>query len=170
MESFRRVRARRQSRTRLIVVGDGPLRGHYERLAHGDPDIVFIGSVRDERPGYYAHSDVYACPTTRASFGITLLEAMACATPIVCSDLPGFRNVVTAGHEALLVPGDDPTALGDALLRMLDDPELRARCSAAGRASALRFAWSHIAGEVLAVYDRVTAVAAVSTPHWRRRR
>jgi phosphatidylinositol alpha-mannosyltransferase len=164
MESFRRVRLRRQMRTRLIIVGDGPLRGHYERLAKGDPDIVFIGAVRDERPGYYAHSAVYACPTTRASFGITLLEAMACATPIVCSDLPGFRNVVTPGHEALLVPCDDHAALDEALLRMLDDPALRARCAAAGRASAQRFAWPHITDEVLAVYDRVTANAAAKTP------
>jgi phosphatidylinositol alpha-mannosyltransferase len=161
MESFRRIRARRRGRTRLVVAGDGPLRGHYERLAHGDPDIVFVGTVRDDRPGYYAHSDVYACPTTRASFGITLLEAMACGTPIVCSDLPGFRNVVKPDREALLVPCDGDAALDAALLRMLDDPVLRARCGAAGRESAQRFAWPRVTDEVLAVYDRVTANAHV---------
>ena len=77
----------------------------------------FVGSVLEGRPSYYAHSTVYACPTTKASFGITLLEAMACETPIVCSDILGFRDVVKHGREALMVPSGDRGAIADGLVR-----------------------------------------------------
>ena len=152
----------RQPNARLVVVGDGPLRGHYERLAAGNPNIVFVGAVTDERPGYYAHADVYACPTTKASFGITLLEAMACATPIVCSDIVGFRDVVTHGREALLVPVDDADALATALGRVLSDCALHDRLGAAGRARAAQYAWPAVTDQIVGVYERVRALAAIT--------
>src|SRR6185436_11352989 len=79
IEAFRRVKGKQRD-ARLVVVGDGPLRNHYYKQARGLDDVVFVGSVLKERPSYYANSSVYACPTTKASFGITLLEAMACQT------------------------------------------------------------------------------------------
>ena len=100
IESFKKVRSRHRE-AQLVVVGDGPLRKHYYRAAGGDPDISFVGSVLGSRPSYYAHSAIYACPTTKASFGITLLESMACETPVVCSDILGFRDVVKHEREAL---------------------------------------------------------------------
>src|SRR6478736_224991 len=102
IDSFRKVKGKGRP-AQLVVVGDGPLRKHYYRAAGGDPDITFVGSVLGERPGYYAHSAMYACPTTKASFGITLLESMACETPVVCSDIYGFRDVVKHEREALMV-------------------------------------------------------------------
>src|SRR5574341_257445 len=85
-------------RAQLTVVGDGPLRAHYRRLAQPLGDRVkFVGQVYHERRDYYATSDLYRCPTRRASFGITLLEAMACGRPIVASDIIGFREQVGAG-------------------------------------------------------------------------
>lgn len=161
IRAFRRVRAPAR-RARLVVVGDGPLRRYYRRLAHGDPDIIFVGAVLDGRAGYYAHSDAYACPTTRASFGITLLEAMACGTAVVCSDIEGFRDVVTSGREAVMTPCGDVAALAGALARLLDDDALRARMGAAGRETALRYSWPDVAERVLAVYARVLGLAAAA--------
>ncbi|HMI43185.1 MAG TPA: glycosyltransferase family 4 protein, partial [Gemmatimonadaceae bacterium] len=126
IESFQKVRGRNRE-AQLVVVGDGPLRRHYYRAAGGDPDITFVGSVLGGRPGYYAHSAMYACPTTKASFGITLLESMACETPVVCSDIYGFRDVVKHEREALMVHCGDRDDLADALVRLLDDETLRAR-------------------------------------------
>jgi glycosyltransferase involved in cell wall biosynthesis len=113
------------------------------------------------RPGLYAHADVYACPTTGgASFGITLLEAMACRTPIVCSDLAGFRSVVTHDREAVLVPRGQPAALADALARVLGDAALRVRLGAAGRAHVVtHFSWSRVAEAVLGLYEGILARA-----------
>jgi glycosyltransferase involved in cell wall biosynthesis len=145
-----------------VVAGDGPLRPYYERRAGGDPDIIFVGRVFEERAGYYAHSDVYACPSTKASFGITLLEAMACGTPIVCSDADGFRDVVVDGREALIVPKRDPDALASALVRLLEDDALRARLGSEGRQRAMQYHWSRVAGQVLDVYAQLLGLRAAA--------
>ena len=154
IESFRRVKSQ-QHEARLVVVGDGPLRDHYYAQAKGVKDIKFVGAVLEGRPSYYAHSTVYACPTTKASFGITLLEAMACQTPIVCSDIHGFRDVVKNGREALMVPCGDRDAIADALVQVLDDPSLANRLGTTGRANSLDYSWANVTSQVLDVYHSV---------------
>ncbi|PYP54572.1 MAG: hypothetical protein DMD39_00765 [Gemmatimonadetes bacterium] len=154
IESFQKIRGRNRE-AQLVVVGDGPLRKHYYRAAGGDPDITFVGSVLGERPGYYAHSAMYACPTTKASFGITLLESMACETPVVCSDIYGFRDVVRHEREALMVHCGDRDDLADALVRLLDDETLRARLGKRGRQEAEQYSWTRVTEAVLDIYTAV---------------
>ncbi|HUQ18285.1 MAG TPA: glycosyltransferase family 4 protein [Gemmatimonadaceae bacterium] len=154
IESFKKVRGRNRE-AQLVVVGDGPLRNHYYKAAGGDPDITFVGSVLDSRPSYYAHSAIYACPTTKASFGITLLESMACETPIVCSDILGFRDVVKHEREALMFHCGDREALADSLVRLLDDETLRARLGKVGRQQAQVYGWGNVTEAVLDVYSAV---------------
>lgn len=161
IDAFRRVRGPRRP-ARLVVAGDGPLRPYYERRAGGDPDIAFVGKVFEERAGYYAHCDVYACPSTKASFGITLLEAMACGTPIVCSDAEGFRDVVANGREALIVPMREPDALADSLALVLEDDALRARLGAEGRQRAMQYAWPRVADQILDLYAQVLGLKAAA--------
>jgi phosphatidylinositol alpha-mannosyltransferase len=82
-----------------------------------------------------------------------LLEAMAAETPIVASDLPGYRNVVGNGDPAaLLVAPGDPVALGRALLRVLEDPDLAASLSAAGDARAAAFSMDRLAERYVSLY------------------
>jgi phosphatidylinositol alpha-mannosyltransferase len=159
METFRKVRGP-QREAQLVVVGGGPLADHYRRLAKNDPDITFVGPVLEGRPGYYANSSVYACPTTKASFGITLLESMACATPIVCSDILGFRDVVRNEREALMVPQGNADALADGLVRLLDDETLRARLGTVGREIAQGYAWPRVTEQVLDVYADILGLVA----------
>jgi phosphatidylinositol alpha-mannosyltransferase len=154
IHAFKRVRGRNR-KAQLVVVGDGPLRKHYFRAAGNDPDITFVGAVLDGRPGYYAHSAIYACPTTKASFGITLLESMACETPIVCSDILGFRDVVKHEREALMTHQSDRGALADALVRLLDDDALRARLGKVGRDRAELYSWPTVTATILDVYAAV---------------
>jgi phosphatidylinositol alpha-mannosyltransferase len=157
IDSFRRVKGRgnRGRQARLVVVGDGPLREHYYKQANGDKDITFVGAVLEGRPSYYAHSSVYACPTTKASFGITLLESMACETPVVCSDILGFRDVVVDGREALMVPCGDRDALADQLVRVLDDEGLAIQLGTTGRQNSLEYSWARVTSRVLDVYQNV---------------
>jgi phosphatidylinositol alpha-mannosyltransferase len=157
--AFKRLKARGR-RAQLLVVGDGPLRALYRRQAGGDPDIVFAGPVLHGRPAYYTHSTLYACPTTKASFGITLLEAMACQLPIVCSDILGFRDVVQHGREALMVPRGDPDALAKAIARLLDDAGARDRLGRTGRERSLSYDWRNVASAVLHVYHDVLRTTA----------
>lgn len=158
IDAFKRVKGRGR-RAQLVIVGDGPLRNHYSRQAGRDPDITFAGAVLDGRPSYYAHSAMYACPTTKASFGITLLESMACQTPIVCSDILGFRDVVMHGREALMVPCGDRDALANGLVHLLDDERLRTRLGQTGRARALEYDWRQVTASILEVYRDVLAPA-----------
>ncbi len=161
IQAFKKVKGRNRE-AQVVVVGDGPLRNHYYKAAAGDPDITFVGAVLGSRPGYYAHSSIYACPTTKASFGITLLESMACETPIVCSDILGFRDVVKHEREALMFRCGDVNALADDIVRLLDDETLRARLGKTGRQNAQRYGWPSVTSAILDVYtaalghDRVT--------------
>jgi phosphatidylinositol alpha-mannosyltransferase len=123
---------------------------------------LFTGALREERAGYYAGATVYACPTTRASFGITLLESMACATPIVCSDIAGFRDVVQDGREAVFTAVDEPTELADSLVRLLDDEALCRRLGRAGTETAARYAWPSVAERVLGVYAGVLGLGVAA--------
>ena len=161
IDSFRRVKGKGRQ-AQLVVVGDGPLREHYYKQANGDPDITFVGAVLEGRPSYYAHSSVYACPTTKASFGITLLESMACETPIVCSDILGFQDVVVNGREALMTPCGDRDALADALVQLLDDEGLRIQLGTSGRHESMKYSWPRVTSQVLEVYHTVMGRVAIS--------
>jgi phosphatidylinositol alpha-mannosyltransferase len=142
----------------LTVVGDGPLRGMYERRARRLGDRVrFVGRIYAERAEYYGTSDLYLCPTNKASFGITLLEAMACATPMIVSDITGFRELVEQGPEAVLVPKGSPAAWAKAAIELLDDPARRARMGTAGLAKAQLYSWDVLADRVLDAYRRAGA-------------
>jgi len=141
---------------RLTIAGDGPLRRLYQRLAAPvGRHVSFIGSVNGNRPVFYSRADLYLCPTTKASFGITLLEAMACATPMVVSDITGFRELVSGGDEAVLVPKNDSGAWAETIVSLLHDDRRRERMGSAGLSKAERFAWPRVAAEVTAVYRSV---------------
>ena len=145
----------RHPQARLTVVGDGPWRARVERTARSlGSSVHFAGFVNGERPAYYRNADVYLCPTRRASFGVTLLEAMACGTPMVVSDLPAFRDV--AGSHAEFVAPRDAAAWGRAVNGLLENRERRVALMKEGRRVAERHAWPLVAQRVLAVYKRVT--------------
>jgi phosphatidylinositol alpha-mannosyltransferase len=147
----------RYPETRLVVAGDGPLRPAYERLARPVArHVEFLGRVNGDRPEVYGSADLYLCPTTKASFGITLLEAMACGTPLAVSDITGFRELVDGGTEAVLVPKNDPAAWARAAIELIGDPARRTAMRAAGLAKAERYSWPRVAQQVFSVYERVT--------------
>jgi hypothetical protein len=92
---------------------------------------------------------VYASPATGGeSFGIVLLEAMAAGTPIVCSDIHGYKGVVRRGREGLLVPPRAPRELAIAIDRLLRDPALREQMGAAGQERAEDFSWPRVTAKV----------------------
>src|SRR6059036_3699253 len=151
----------RYPRALLTVAGDGPWRGYYERRARElGASVRFAGKVFEDRPDYYGSADLYLCPTHIASFGVTLLEAMACGTPMVVADNHGYRSVVDWGAEAVILPKDDPAAWAETAIALLADPERRRGMSEAGLAKAARFAWPRIARQELAVYERVLGRSA----------
>jgi phosphatidylinositol alpha-mannosyltransferase len=151
----------RQPNARLVVVGRGrPLEG-YRRFAArqgwSPEDVVFAGYVSSEDlPRYYQSCDVFCAPNTgQESFGIVLLEAMAAGAPIVASDIPGYRDVVSDGVQGLLVEPQNPGAVADAICRLLGNPELRANMRRVGQEKAQQYDWPRVATLVLDYYFEV---------------
>lgn len=87
------------------------------------------------------------------SFGMVLTEAFASGTPVVASDIAGYRDVVRDGTDGLLVPAADAVALGEALRALALDSERRERMSAAAREGAERFSWPTVAAELVDAYE-----------------
>ena len=146
----------RYPQAELTVVGDGPLRGYYEHQTRGlKKSVRFVGQIYRERPAYYGESDLYLCPTDKASFGITLLEAMACGTPMIVSDVPGFRELVDGGSEAVLVPPGNSAAWADTVVGLLEDPARRAVMGQAGLDKVTHYSWEVVAERVMGVYRTV---------------
>lgn len=147
-----RILRKTGSQTRLLVVGSGPQEREARRYVatRGLQSVEFLGRVSDaQKAQLFRTADVFASPATGGeSFGIVLLEAMAAGTPIVCSDIHGYKGVVRRGREGLLVPPRDPKELALAIHRLLDDPTLRREMGAAGQARAEEFSWPRVTAKV----------------------
>jgi len=153
------ARPKSNSRLRLVIVGDGPRRSAYEALVdHRCRDsVLFLGSVSgDLLPRYFTSAHVFCSPATgNESFGIVLLEAMASGVPVVASDIPGYRTVVTNGEEGFLTKPRDSEALARTILLLLNDGRLREDMGAKGRKKALTYSWDNIAGQIEQYYFEV---------------
>jgi phosphatidylinositol alpha-mannosyltransferase len=134
-------------------------------LLAGREGITILGKVDDEaKVRALRAADVLAAPSLGGeSFGMVLTEAFAAGTPVVASDIPGYAGVVRDGHDGVLVPRGDAAALGQALRDLALDPARRARLGANAFASAGRYSWPRIAGEVLEAYDDAIAVGEPAT-------
>lgn len=142
---------------RVWVVGEGPDTDALRARHAGDDRIEWLGRVDDvEKRRRMVAADVFCTPALRGeSFGIVLLEAMAAGTPVVASDIDGYRNVATAGVDACLVPPGDPEALGSAIGAVLGDGRLASSLVAGGQARAEAFSMQHLAERYVQLYDGI---------------
>jgi phosphatidylinositol alpha-mannosyltransferase len=144
-------------KAKLVVGGSGPEERACRALARNlGVDATFLGRMADQDvPGLYRAADVYCAPGLGGeSFGIVLVEAMAAGTPVVCSELDGFKAV--AGGAARFVPPGDAGLLADALRDVLEDEDARALMIKSGERLAGAFDWRRLVGGVEAIYERAT--------------
>ncbi len=139
-----------------------------EEVAHmtlDDRAISALGKVSEARKlAELARADVLCSPSLGGeSFGMVITEGLAAGTPVLASDIPGYRDVLRDGIDGQLVPAGDPLALAEALRTLALEPERRARMALAARERAERFAWPHVAAEVLDCYEQALAVGEPST-------
>jgi phosphatidylinositol alpha-mannosyltransferase len=139
-----------------------------EEVAHmmlDDRGVRALGKLSEERKlAELARAEVLCAPSLHGeSFGMVLTEAFAAATPVVASEIPGYRDVVRDGTDGLLVPPGDALALAESLRRLALDERLRSSMARAARERAERFAWPQIAAEVLDSYEQARAVGSPVT-------
>ncbi len=156
LEAMRQV-----SDAQLVIVGIGPMEREWKTLAVAlgvSERVVFAGEISDAKlPAYYAATDIFVLPASERSeaYGLVQLEAMASGKPTVCTELGTGTSYVTVNEQTgLVVPPRDPHALAAAINRLIDDPGLRARMGAAGRARVLQeFTIEKMVDRVMAIYQ-----------------
>jgi N-acetyl-alpha-D-glucosaminyl L-malate synthase BshA len=139
----------------LVMVGDGPERPAAEdeaRLLGVIDSVFFLGKIETVAP-LLAEADVFLLPTSRESFGLSALEAMASSVPVIGSDAGGLPEVVTNGVTGLLYPAGDVDSMAAGTLGILTNPERQAAMGAAGAADArARFALDPIVSQYEDMY------------------
>jgi len=157
LEAFNRL-AKEESDLCLVLVGrrgwkEEPVFERIESLGLSGR-VVWTGFLpREDLPVVYSMALVCAYLSIYEGFGLPVLEAMACGTPVVASDIPVFREW-TAGA-AVLVPPDDPGQVANQLHRMLNSQETRQRLSESGLRLASELTWERTAHAALEVYHQV---------------
>jgi phosphatidylinositol alpha-mannosyltransferase len=143
---------------RLTVAG--PTAEEVEPLLLEREGIEIVGQVGDDdKWRLLGEADLLCAPSLGGeSFGMVLTEAFASGTPVVASDIAGYRDVVRDGKDGVLVPVGDAVALGETLLELASDPKRRVAMSEAALERAERFAWPNVAREVESVYEEALGV------------
>ena len=142
----------------LTVIG--PTADELSPLLVDPRGVTALGKVDEAtKQGVLEAADVLAAPSLGGeSFGMVLTEAFAAGTPVIASDIAGYRDVVRDGVDGLLVPVGDAQALAEALRDLYDEPERRTAMAQAAAVDVERFAWPRVAAEVLEAYDDAIAV------------
>jgi phosphatidylinositol alpha-mannosyltransferase len=145
--------------TELTVIG--PSREELAPLMIDDRGVRVLGKVDDASKHLELQAaDVLCAPSLRGeSFGMVLTEAFAAGTTVVASDIAGYRDVVTDGVDGVLVPRGDAQALAEVLRDLWEEPTRRAELARHAAEHVERFAWPHVAGEVMSAYEE-----AIATP------
>ncbi|HLX21303.1 MAG TPA: glycosyltransferase family 4 protein [Gaiellaceae bacterium] len=152
---------RRRTGVELRVIGADPLRVRLlmRRLGVSDDGVEVLGFLDQDTftVELLAAKALVAPSLGGESFGMVLTRAFACATPVVASDIPGYRDVMTPETAVAFLPGDE-RALADTVVALLADEPRRQAMGTAGRALAQeRYAWDEIAARLVGIYESAAA-------------
>jgi glycosyltransferase involved in cell wall biosynthesis len=161
VHAWKRISDEVRGDTRLVLAGREDPRYPQTRQAIAQlglqSSVTILGAVQDtDMATLYSGATAFAFPSLYEGFGLPVLEAMACGTPVVASNRSSLPEVL--GDAGLLVDPLDVDALAEALTRLLRDAELRRELSAKGLARAGRLTWERAAQETLTVYRRVAVL------------
>jgi len=119
-----------------------------------DQSVVFLGKRdQDKLPYYYSAAEVVVMPSHYESFGMVALEAMACGTPVIASEVGGLAYLVRDGETGFTIPAEEPETLCEKLSWLLNDSELHQTMSQRAVEYAQDYAWEKIAKQIVEVYD-----------------
>src|SRR4051794_32100224 len=154
---------RREVPAELIVIGSTA--AELEPLLVESEGIIALGRVDDAaKEAALRSADLLCAPSLGGeSFGMVLTEAFAAGTPVVASDIAGYRDVVAHGRDGLLVPRGDATALAETLRDLAIDPKRVEALAAHAGESAERYTWPRIAAQVASAYEDAQVVPQPET-------
>lgn len=146
----------------LWVMSEGPQTPELQKKYEAESRIEWLGAIsEEEKVGRIKGADVLCVPSLHGeSFGIVLLEAMAAGTPVVASDLPGYRNVAVTGDEACLVPPGDAQALAVGLNQVISDPSFARELASKGLRRAEQFSIGRLAELYVELYEQAIEIEA----------
>ena len=115
--------------------------------------VVFLGKRDQDRlPYYYSAAELLVMPSHYESFGMVALEAMACGTPVIASEVGGLAYLVRDGETGFTIPDQEPEMLCEKISWLLNDHDLRAQMSVRAVEYAQDYAWDRIANQIVDVY------------------
>jgi D-inositol-3-phosphate glycosyltransferase len=151
----------------VAIIGGDPDTSENEELERlktiraelGITDLVtFLGARdQDKLHHYYSAAEMVIMPSHYESFGMVALEAMACGTPVIASEVGGLAHLVRNGKNGLHVPNGNPVELAKAIARLVDDHELRERLGQRAHQYAQQYSWECIADRIQALYRKALA-------------
>jgi D-inositol-3-phosphate glycosyltransferase len=118
--------------------------------------VLFLGKrAQDTLPYYYSAAEVLVMPSLYESFGMVALEAMACGTPVIASEVGGLGYLVQDGETGYTIPDSDPEALCDRLTKILGNADMRNQMGRNAAEYAFDYAWEKIAIQIVEVYKEL---------------
>ena len=119
-----------------------------------DQTVIFLGKRgQDTLPYYYSAAEMLVMPSHYESFGMVALEAMACGTPVIASEVGGLGFLVQNGETGYTIPNGEPGVLNDKLSILLDDANLRDAMGKRATEYAQSYTWDKIAAQIVGVYQ-----------------
>jgi len=143
----------------LVIIGNGPLLSTYQHLISKlNLDhyvrIVTTKIPQQEMAKIYSSAYIYLCVSLKEIFGMTVLEAMACGTPVIGSNIGGMKDIIQSGKNGFLIDPRDIDGLCDCILKLLKDQRMRAKFSKCAIEISKRFDWSVIVSNFLRCYEK----------------
>lgn len=150
----------RKPHVKLLIVGEGPLNNDLRALSRrlGIADNVVFAGKRADVPDLLSCMDIFAFPTLTESFGLCLIEAMASGRPVIATDDGSAPELIINDREGILIPPGDEKALAQAILRLMDDPELAKRLARAGLERSKEFTVETMVRRLESLYEAVVRV------------
>lgn len=147
---------------RLLIVGDGPQLNELKRLTEElkiDGNVNFTGFIKNKNiPEYLNRMDIYVAMSRMKSesFGVAIVEASACSLPVIVSDMGGLPEVIENGITGFLVESENVDALSEAIIKLINDKELREKMGNSGRKFVKeKYEWSKCTEIMKSIYDRL---------------
>lgn len=141
---------------RFVVAGGGPEEALVKSWTAKTDRAEFVGRIPNEAaPEYYRKADIFATACSKESFGLTVLEAMACGAPVVGPRAGGVQEIVEDGKNGLLFAPGDPGAFAEALIALALNSDRRREMRAAALEAAQKCTWAHGAEQMLSLWEEL---------------